>query len=456
MSRELFKTWGADLTPEDFSVALAGLAKFGPLTQILPDDLIKAKTAQMKKSDSPHIVELLLSNIAKGVGLIANGGQLLSAPDYMHLWRNFLKHLAPAEEIYIELDTTLKKDSRSFVPDIFWVLQELQRPSGAAGLAYLQSKNEELPVAFELPWRFGVLDDQDSKRIAEIIRNNNWQHLYKVVDPEASHLQCDMLILPFDLPTAKLRLQESKYNIETDSVIVMRGIGKSDVGLALQSAASIQDMVKTSGLNIVSLSANQDAAWFNDLNFLLSHDTPLVRALQMVQPTVSLPSTESDATVNIPIIFASRNLVYAGRARAFARRLEKAVRRIGPQFGEEADLLKKHINESKWQSENGEAKAIINIRQQIVQTRGELEIPRFNRIALLASPLLAAPPPKGGGVCETAHQHCIHRLHQPPHIAWNFLMAYLQGVPLHLLPCQTIFLHSWMNCSHLSQINAAF
>lgn len=396
MSRKLFKAWGADLTPEDFSAALAGLAKFGPLNQILSDDLIETEAALTKNDASPHIVEASLTNIAEGIRLITNSGHLIPALDYLHLWRNFLKYLAPVEDIFIELNATLKEEFHSLALDVFWVLRELQRPGGAAGAAYLKSKHDELPVAFELPWRFGVLDDQESRRIAKVIRNNRWQHLFKVVSPEASNLQCDMLILPFDLPTARSRLlmlRKNRIHIEADSVIVMRGIGEPDTGQALELATAIQDSVKTSGLDIVSVPVERDSDWMNQLVLLLSHDTPLIDALPMAQETVFPGSPERDPVANLPIIFASRNLAQAARVRVFAKRLEKAVRSSGPQFTKEADILAKHITAGKWQSELGEATEIVSTRQQMELATGGIKIPRFGENITQATPPLAPALP---------------------------------------------------------------
>jgi len=395
MSRELFKAWGADLTPEDFSAALAGLAAFGPLTQIPPDSLIETKVTLIKEQGAPHLAEASLTNIAKGIGLIVNGEQLMLAPDYVRLWRNFLKHLAPGEAICIELDATLKQELLSHTPDIFWVLRELQRPGGAAGAAYLKSKHDELPVAFELPWRFGVLNDKESRRIAEIIRNNRWQHLFEVVSPEASHLKCDMLILPFDLPTAKSRLSKlhgKGCHIEADSVIVMRGTGEPDTGRALQLATSVQDSVETSGLDIVSVPDALDSDWLNQLVLLLSHDTPLVSALTIVQKLVSTPPPGRGTTADFPIIFASRNLAQAARVKVFARRLEKAVRGSGPQFTKEADILAKHIAAGNWNSELGEAAEVVRTRRLVEKATGGIKIPRSGENITYAKPPVPPPP----------------------------------------------------------------
>ena len=217
-----------------------------------------------------------------------------------------------------------------------------------------------------------------------------WQHLFKVVSLDASHLQCDMLILPFDLPTARARLltlRKKRIHIEADSIIVMRGIGKLDTGKVLQRASSIQNSVKTSGLAIVSVPIDRDSDWTNQLVCLLSHDTPLVNALPMA---VLPPSPGYDAIANIPIMIFSRNLAQAARARVFAKRLEKVARHRGPQFTKQSDLLVKHIN-GKWQHEQGEATEIVSIRQEMETVEAGIKIPRFGGNFTHAKPPLEPP-----------------------------------------------------------------
>lgn len=396
MSRDLFGAWGAGLSPEDFSAALAALAAFGPMTALPPTDQIKAN-AEANRDRSGLIIEVWLTDIASGIGLTKAGRQLMSASDYALLWRTFSGHLAPADKLCIELDSTRRDDFHSDAPDIFWVLRELARPGGAAGSAYLRNEQMEFPVAFELPWRFGVLDDSDSSRISEIIDGNNWRHLYEIVGPGASDLQCDMLILPFDLRTATSRLLAESRQIEADCVIMMRGLGTVDTGQALSLAAAVQGNIKTSGLAIAAVPADRDAAWLNELALLLAHDTPLISALPRVQQAVVPMAAGGDAAESLPIIIASRRLAQAARVSEFAARLERATRRVakfvGPQLEVEADHLAKYVNEGKWLAESAEATAVVETRRRIENAVGkQFRVPRMGE--LMAGRMRSAKPAK--------------------------------------------------------------
>ncbi len=385
MSRALFGAWGAELGPEDFSAALAALAAFGPMTALPAADQIKAN-AEENRAGSGLIVEVWLTDIANGIALTKAGRPLMSASDYALLWRNFSAHLAPAEDLCIELDSTRQDDFHSDAPDIFWVLRELARPGGAAGSAYLLSKHREFPVAFELPWRFGVLDDSGSSRIAGIIDGNNWRHLYEIVGPGAPDLQCDMLILPFDLSKAATLLLAESRQIVADCVIVLRGPGTADTGQTLALAGAVQDRVMTGGLVIATVPADRDAAWLNELDLLLSHDTPLISALPRVQQAVVPVAAGDDAAGNLPIMIASRHLAEAARVSKFAVRLERATRSIGPQLRGEADRLASYVNEGQWLAESGEATAVVATRRRIENVAGKwFRIPRSGE-------LLAGPP----------------------------------------------------------------
>lgn len=380
LSRDLFGAWGTGLTPADFSAALAGLAAFGPMTVLPPADQIKVN-ADANRDRSGLIVEVWLADIASGIWLTKAGRQLMSASDYALLWRNFSKHLAPAEYICIELDASRRDDFRSDVPDIFWVLRELARPGGAAGSAYLCNEQTQFPVAFEIPWRFGVLDDSDSSRIAEILDGSNWRHLYEIVGPGAPDLQCDMLILPFDLRLATSRLLAESRSIEADCVIVMRGIGAADTGQALALASAVERNVRTGGLVIAPVVADRDAAWLNELILMLAHNTPLVSALPRVQQAVMKIAAGDDAAENLPLIIASRRLAQAARVSEFASRLERATRQVatsvGPSLKVEADRLASYVKEGKWQAESGEATRVVETRRRIENAVGkQFRVPR--------------------------------------------------------------------------------
>jgi hypothetical protein len=390
MSRNLFEKWGKDLKPEEFSIALAGLAVFGPLTDTSSRDEITTKAKKSVLQVSPFIVKASLPNITSAIKQNRERTLQFSASVYAQLWKTFFMDFGDPENISIELNAKLRKNGRTYSADteaidIFWVLRELERPGGAAGSAYFRDNKRELPVAFELPLRFGILEDNpETERIAHIIDHSYWPHLCKIVRPQENELRCDILLLPFDLRTAANVVGKGNHNIEADCVIIMGGLGPINSAEAITLIARMRETVKTSSFCIVTVPASLDGhrLWLNHLLRSLSHDTPLINALTIVQQEIG-----SRTTLDLPLIIASRRLATGARAREFATRLELAVRSAAHNLDnrEEVNYLNQQVDRlafvqaGRWQSELGDAKEFVDIREAIEELLGEsLTVPRLD------------------------------------------------------------------------------
>lgn len=381
MSRDLFGYWGTELTPPRFSAALAGLAAFGPMTRLIPAEQIE-NDAKENLDRSGSIVKVRLTDIANGIALIKVGRQLMSAFDYAQLWDSFSKLVAPAEDICIELDSKCKDEFEAYAPDVFWVLLELERPGGAAGSAYLLNEQQDLPVSFELPFRFGVLGDPESARIAQLIDATNWRHLFEIIDPGVPILQCDMLILPFDLRTSASQILAVSQKIEADCVIVMRGVGALDTKRALSLAAEILGEVQTSGLVIASVPIEEDGSFLNNLVRELAHDIPLISVIPRLQLPIVRTPNRIPIIENLPIMIATHRLAQSARVQEFARRLESTVRAMAPSddvsLEQEADQIARCIQEGKWRAEMDEATSVVTARRNVEQMVGRMiRVPRM-------------------------------------------------------------------------------
>lgn len=381
MRRDLFGDWGTELTPPRFSAALAGLAAFGPMTRLMPAEQIE-NDAKENLDRSGSIVKVRLADIANGIALIKAGRQLMSAFDYAQLWDSFSKLVAPAEDICIELDSKCKDEFEVYAPDVFWVLLELERPGGAAGSAYLLNEQQDLPVSFELPFRFGVLGDPESARIAQLIDATNWRHLFKIIDPGVPILQCDMLILPFDLRTSASQILAASQKIEADCVIVMRGVGALDTKRALSLAATILGEVQTSGLVIASVPIEEDGFFLSSLVRELSHDIPLISVIPRLQQHIVVTPDRIPIIENLPVMIATHRLAQSARVREFARRLESTIRAMAPsvdiRLEAEADQIARHVQEGKWRAEMDEATAVVTARRNVERmVGGMIRVPRM-------------------------------------------------------------------------------
>lgn len=398
MNRQVLERWAAGLSPERFSAALLALARFGPMTRP-PGAREIREAAGRHLAQGGHVIPVTVHDVAAGAAWIADRNRLMAADKYAALWDRFAEHLAFNEGVIIELDPQLDADGDPSGVDVFWLLRQFGRPEHARASAYLREERWSQPVGFELPLRFGLSADTQSAGLERVVEQGRWRELFRVVRQDDPSGRCDLLLMPCDLRTAQARLQAELQPLHAEAVVVMRGAGGVDTERALRLADSIRHEARAGAVAILTVPADHDAVWIDELVFHLAHDTPLVSALAFAQRRMVPVLHGVDGGANVPIVIASSLFARAARFREFARRLEAQLRDrmqardAPPGLREICEEIGVHVRDGTWLAETAEATAVARARARYEALVGAPIVVRGAGELMAGPPQTVLPPP---------------------------------------------------------------
>ncbi len=323
MSRSLFRRWGVALPQDVFAHAVAALGVLGPRTGAI-DDAAIAATARRLRRGGGDLVPFDLRHLVQGAARAAAGRELAPAERYAAAWdrlRSAYYEAGPRGSPFlrIEIDPRVGQGGRATAPALPWVVgQLLGGESPPADAAYVRIEQPDRPVAWEWPLRVGVLDDPGSRELAACVGQVPWPWLIRPVRLAAVDEDCDLLLLPDDLPGALARVLGQPRRLRADCVIVLGGAGVPTERL-LPLAGALRSEVLTAGVGVAAIDPDRHGAWFAGLVEELSHGMSL---------DMALVRSRRAAAGTLPLLLASRRLVANASVTAFAGRFGQQLRRM--------------------------------------------------------------------------------------------------------------------------------
>lgn len=349
MNRNDFGLWGADLSRDVFSQALAALGVIIG-EQFSPE-------IRSEKVSAEIIAEDILSLLKQNRPLRWHLGWYWLSSSYPKYWRRDLE-LLPAE-ILAEAWQRITKDSGEnigeayFAPDqsrirlevyhddersgltmksdVFWIVEQLSRPEVRAASVYSFIYDPPTKVVWDFPLRVGLLGGTASRKLREEIELLEFageplvkRHI-KIVNIKTGNSDCDILLLPHNLRSAVAALLRSPNALRTDLVVVTGKINESEERV-LPLVESLRTQARAAGVCLVPVGdaavekngSNERQIWFKNLIRQITHNEPVDVALFRA-------SRDLEISIASPVLFAAPQLVAASR---ISRRLDQFRQRL--------------------------------------------------------------------------------------------------------------------------------
>jgi hypothetical protein len=318
MNRQLFKTWGLELTPDEFAQALAALGTLHHLNN----------WSHLSKRDVEEIAAILDHAFANAPEeplrwLIVTPEQWEQSPAspppariLAEAWSKFIEQYReppPGEystqsERRVRLEVTKLHDELPERTDYFWLVEELSRPAVGVVSVYVRSENPSARISWNWPLQVGFLPDETSRELRESVEalchEGGWMaRLIEIVTLEAGRSSCDLLLLPFELREALVSVLRYAPSARADCVLVL-GRVKDSPQRALPLVHAMQSHMRTGGVGLFYVQYDDRLAWFKELIRELSHDNTIDVALYRACRSVE---------ARPPVLMASRRLAKFSR-----------------------------------------------------------------------------------------------------------------------------------------------
>ncbi len=276
MGRSIFKSWGSELTAEEFAKALAA---YGILEAAIPN----SEWVKYNLQDLNSIVDQYMENLS----VDENTG---SAYQYKNvMWR--LVHMPdPNSEfptLLIELWTQLSARWRIrleilWTPEINsitpWLITTLSQASLGTESVYVSYIDPTAFVHWSWPLQTGVLDHQDTQSLVAELQNRWWSNLSNITLLHEDNDVCDLLLLPFSLGECLSKVKDTSP-VKASMVIVLGGMPDPwEKSEALKTALMIE--IDAAAIAILDIKAGDHLSWYNNLIEEISHNQPLDIAIK--------------------------------------------------------------------------------------------------------------------------------------------------------------------------------
>ena len=366
MSRRDFGAWGLELSDDDFACALAAagvlLAATGPWW--LDRDVATLEeyldgALQGGDVPVPWAYALPFRSFSQ-VQLVGPAARFASA------WRKAVGGRPRGPRLVIELHRPLHAwFGFPEVPPYPWLIEQLSRPAIGASSVYLRQDAPEAEISWAWPLRIGLLGDPTSDGLRQEIAVNRWHPaLTEIVTVPAPGVECDVLLLPFDLRNALLAVMEAPAPLRADCVVVLGGPARSDANIESRML-SLRAEARTAGVLVGDVAADDRARWLNVLMNELAHGTPLDVALTLACRATS---------VRAPLFVGSRRLVETAHVTTGALALSRALERFAPGQAISLDVLPPRVRDRLRVDPFAAAASVDHLRQRFAEIVDALEL----------------------------------------------------------------------------------
>lgn len=343
MNRNDFGLWGADLSPDEFSQALAALG-------VTWGEHIATPRTTAEGSFSPELAATgILSLIEQNRPLKWYFGSFwltsewgprelekFAASELVETWRivaensgekNYASDFPVRQnQIRLEIHRSDEKAGLSTNIDVSWLLEQLSRPEVRAASAYAFIQDSPVTVVWDFPLRVGLLNDRESREMRAEIEQLKFggeplvnRHI-KLVDIKAGNNDCDVLLLPHTLRGAVAAVLTSPNALRADCVIVTGRIDEADER-TIPLVESLRTQARSAGVCLAPIRAAKKAGedlskrqiWFKEFIRQITHNQPVDIALFRAARNWLVD-------VRLPSLFAAPQLIAASR---ISRRLDQ-------------------------------------------------------------------------------------------------------------------------------------
>ena len=349
MNRNDFGLWGADLSREEFSQALAALGVVLGESLLLEIRLEKVSAETVSES----IFSLLQQNRPLhwylGLNLSDSadwsfrhrGLEILPAKILVKAWQKVVKIFGenigatdfPPNQPLVRLE--VYHDERvgmTLKSDVLWIVEQLSRPEVQAASVYSLIYDPPTKVTWDFPLRVGLLGETGSRKMREEIEELEFggerlvERHVRIVDIKAGNSDCDILLLPLNLRASVAALLASPNALRADLVVVTGEINETNERV-LPLVESLRTQARAAGVCLAPISdaavetgeLNERQAWFKNLIRQITHNEPV---------DVALFRACRDRELNLsrmPILFAAPQLIATSR---ISRRLDQFRERL--------------------------------------------------------------------------------------------------------------------------------
>ncbi len=349
MNRNDFGLWGADLSREKFSQAVAALGVvFGEglspkiRSERVPAEIIVENILSLLQQNRPlswHIGWYWLDSSYPKYWL--RDLELLPAEILAEAWQRIIKesgenigegYFAPDQSrIRLVVYHDDERAGMSMKPDVLWIIEQLSRPEVQAASVYGFINDPMTNVTWDFPLRIGLLGGTASRKLRDEIETHEFEgeplvkRYIKIVDVKAGNSDCDILLLPHNLRSAVAALLRSPNSLRADLVIVTGKINESEERV-LPLVESLRTQARAAGVCLVPVSSaavektglNERQIWFKNLIRQITHNEPVDVALFRA-------CRDREISVVAPTLFAAPQLIAASR---ISRRLDQFRERL--------------------------------------------------------------------------------------------------------------------------------
>lgn len=396
MKRNDFGLWGLELSPEEFSRALAALGVFEGAGQTAPTsvDLIQQQLLSAAVQSKGLLRWSLKRELLEKLAALKKPGAALA---FAQAWGKFREFYTQDLRFELHLDK---------MEDYFWLAEQLLGRAVAATSLYVRVDEPETTVGWNWPLRIGFLENDESKRLQQQLENSlkpaSLKKLVEFVTLTSEGDDCDLLILPQKLQDALSELLKASWHPKADCVLLMGGSQDLSARMAVLMQA-VRSQARTSGVALLAIADDRRGEWLKNLITELSHNNSL---------DVALFNANRQAKSQTPLLAASRRLIDLALVSRTAERIGQTLkRRVAPTHAEPpSEPVNIPLSEpSPPRTRPGGAKGGAKGRARrsappggaVMKNGGSGLSPAARSKALEVAAELTPPPASGGGMFES-------------------------------------------------------
>ena len=299
MDRQSFNPWAVELTPGDFSCALATL---GILAGGEP-----GFSRWVNNADS--LSKRLLKIRENSNGILRWAPPKLPLPPSFDKDRPTAHSAAEAWKKFISQCFFHRIEVAANAPHPIWVTEQLARPEVEATSVYI-AKDQLFPDArWHWPLRIGFLPDRESKQLASTIRKMGthlWAHeLLTLIEIDRHSQQCDVLLVPYGIRRTLSRILDLVPSVRASCVIAVGAMERADQTPNL--ITTLEKDVRTNAIALVHIEPSLIVEWFvNRLLRNISHNWDFDVALARSLKQWTYPEDEGSHVLTSYVLTANR------------------------------------------------------------------------------------------------------------------------------------------------------
>jgi len=304
MTRNAFRSWGLELTPDEFACALAAA---GVLLSRVPIFHGMERTLDALLASAFTEGPLLSWSLSIEPGQLEGLADTLPAHGLMSAWRKNRPAVSP------QLLVVSNPASEPVMP---WIAEQLSRRTvGLASISVIEQ--DLLPLAdWNWPLRVACLNEPASRRLCEQLASS-WggSLLSRVSLIEVDGEACDILVFPGSLRDAAARLLNDPMSVRASCVAILGGMQEA-WHQAQPLKIILQQETRAAGIYLANIPEKNHLTWFNALIEELSHNQPLNASLHRATLR-ALPGQE----YFLSLLFTNAQLLQDSQLGAVAKNL---------------------------------------------------------------------------------------------------------------------------------------